>query len=572
MLKRGSSHLNDVATKRLSKYMKVTEHHTVAFDDPKQSSTSRIGQGGLKRSSRGRGRHDRDTAKSDAKTSTRYHVKAVHSGRSDANTRTFCGKSKVNTVNPASNSADKRLALSRDRKESRTLKGASEQTGHIRHSKRTPCGADKRRITDYVLTHTYNLRGSRRRSCKAYKPVSSVTVRKESIKRKKSHLPERKYDSAKQKTRTAATATCTGKQKPRTGVTAAFTSKQKPRTAATATCTGKQKPRTGVTATCTGKQKPRTAATATCTGKQKPRTAATATCTAKQKPRTAATATCTGKREPQTVLETASAAKKVRHFKIKTTDDYLSCWITGIAVTRDGQILLVDRNNRNVKMFSKSMELQSVLILKDSAWGITIIDDNVAVVARQNTRQLLLLDFSEKALKIIRKQKLSFTVYYMCKYKDKLIAVTQESTMDVKMIDLSGKVYWSVTIHEGVLYTICLATQCNTVIATDQKHQALIVIDGDTGRITRKVQLTGMNPQGVTCDQNGNIYVCCSEICSINLQTDNLINEKVILTKREMLRDHPQAIAFDSSSQCLFVTYKTDLYDTGDFVDIFKLL
>ena len=213
-----------------------------------------------------------------------------------------------------------------------------------------------------------------------------------------------------------------------------------------------------------------------------------------------------------------------------------------------------------------------MLNLKDSAWDITIIDDNVAVVALQNTRQLLLLDFYEKALKIIRKQKLSFTVYYMCKYKDKLIAVTQESTMDVKMIDLSGKVYWSVTIHEGLLYTICLATQGNTVIATDQKHQALIVIDGDIGRITMKVQLTGMNPQGVTCDQNGNIYVCCSEICSIILQTDNLINEKVILTKREMLRDHPQAIALDSSSQCLFVTYKTDLYDTGDFVDIFKLL
>ena len=486
MLKRGSSHLNDDATKRLSKYMKVTEHHNVAFDESKQSSTSRIGQSGLKRSSRGRG----STAKSDAKTSTRYHVKAVHSGanKRPTRTRTFCGKSKVNTVNPASNSAGKRLALSRDRKESRILKGASEQTGHIRHSKRTPCGADKRRITDYVLTHTYNLRGSRRLSCKAYKPVSSVTVRKESIKRKKSHLPDRKYDSAK------------------------------------------------------------------------------------QKPRTAATATCTAKRESRTVLETASAAKKVRHFKIKTTDDYLSCWITGIAVTRDGQILLVDRNNRNVKMFSQSMELQSVLNLKDSAWDITIIDDNVAVVALQNTRQLLLLDFSEKALKIIRKQKLSFMVYYMCKYKDKLIAVTQESTMDVQMIDLSGKVHWSVTIHEGLLYTICLAIQCNTVIATDQKHQALIVIDGDTGRITRKVQLTGMNPQGVTCDQNGNIYVCCSEICSINLQTDNLINEKVILTKREMLRDHPQAIAFDSSSQCLFVTYKTDLYDTGDFIDIFKLL
>ena len=483
MSKRDSSHLKDVATKRLSKYRKVTtERHTVTSEESgqrqAQSSDSKANASGLKRSSRGT--HERGTAKSIAKTSTRYNavrLKAVQSGdayKRSTHKRTSCGKGKINIVSTHSSDAVKRIVASRGGNESSTSKCASKRRGPIRTSKLTSC-ADKRRTTERAPTHTYNLRRTIRGP--AVKHVSGVTADTYSNKAKTSQLSERIGATAKQKSRTfSATA--------------------------------------------------------------------------------------------------EAVARKVRDFKVKTMEDNISCWITGIAVTSDGQILLVDRNNHNVKKFSQSMELQSVLKLTESVWGITIVDDNVAVVGLQYAQQILLLDFSEKALKIIRTQKLSFMVFDTCKYmyKDKLIAVTRESStgMGVKMFDLNGKVHWSVSVPNGISYPVCVATQGNmnarSVIVTDQNLHALILIDSNTGHITRKVELAGKGPQGVTSDQNGSIYVCCFHTRETIVLTDDLNNERVLISKREKLREHPQAIAYDNSSQCLFVSYMT-----SDFVDIFKI-
>ena len=491
MSKRDCSHLKDAATKRLSKYRKVTKRHIVAPDESgqgqSQSSTSKTDASGLKRFSRGT--HKRGTFKSVGKTVTQYNavrLKAVQSGRSDAyqrftHTRISCGKGKINTVSKLSNDVVKRIVASGGEKVSSSSKCATERTSPIRTSKLTPCSADKRRITERAPTHTYNLRRTIRGP--AVKRISGVTVIADtnSNKATASQLSERTGATAKQKSRIKS----------------------------------------------------------------------------------------------RTFLATAEAvAKKVRDFKVKTMEDNISCWITGIAVTRDGQILLVDRNNHNVKKFSQSMELQSVLKLTDSVWGITIVDDNVAVVGLQYAQQILLLDFSDKALKIIRRQKLSFMVFDMCKYmyKDKLIAVTRESStgMGVKMFDLNGKLYWSVSVPNGISYPVCVATQGNmnarSVIVTDQNLHALILIDSNTGHITRKVELAGKGPQGVTSDQNGTIYVCCFHTRETIVLTDDLNNERVLISKREKLREHPQAIAYDNSSRCLVVSYMT-----SDFVDIFKI-
>ena len=71
--------------------------------------------------------------------------------------------------------------------------------------------------------------------------------------------------------------------------------------------------------------------------------------------------------------KTSVVARKQGGYNVKTKEDLISCWITGIAITNDGRILVVDRNNRTVKAFSKSMNLQSSLKLGDRLWGITII-------------------------------------------------------------------------------------------------------------------------------------------------------------------------------------------------------
>ena len=43
--------------------------------------------------------------------------------------------------------------------------------------------------------------------------------------------------------------------------------------------------------------------------------------------------------------DTSLVAKKKRSYSMKTKDDLISTWITGMAITNDGRILVVDRES-----------------------------------------------------------------------------------------------------------------------------------------------------------------------------------------------------------------------------------
>ena len=74
-----------------------------------------------------------------------------------------------------------------------------------------------------------------------------------------------------------------------------------------------------------------------------------------------------GKRESarQSVALTQLKGCKLGRYKVKLSDDKKKYWITGMAITNDGRRLLVDENNKKVKLFSQDMELFSSLSLSD---------------------------------------------------------------------------------------------------------------------------------------------------------------------------------------------------------------
>ena len=136
-------------------------------------------------------------------------------------------------------------------------------------------------------------------------------------------------------------------------------------------------------------------------------------------------ATCT------TIKGTSVVAKKLKSYKIKIDGDTSTCWVTGIAITNDGRILLVDRNNNTVKAFSASMELQSSLtfqLVDGKIFDMTIINDEEAVLNTDWNDHLLVLDISGDQLRIRRKYQLPFPckVLTTCKLNDKLVAVTDK--------------------------------------------------------------------------------------------------------------------------------------------------
>ena len=55
----------------------------------------------------------------------------------------------------------------------------------------------------------------------------------------------------------------------------------------------------------------------------------------------------------QSVALTQLKGRKLRSYNVKLSDDKVTCWITGMAITNDGRRLLVDYNNKKVKLFSR---------------------------------------------------------------------------------------------------------------------------------------------------------------------------------------------------------------------------
>ena len=90
-------------------------------------------------------------------------------------------------------------------------------------------------------------------------------------------------------------------------------------------------------------------------------------------------------------------------------------------------------------------------------------------------------------------------------------------------------------------------------------------ISGEDRTITRKAQLKGKEPKGVTFDNDGNVYVCLSGANEIIVLMSDMSEEKVLLTKKDKLRENPQAIAYNNNTRCLIVSYPCD------FVDVFQI-
>ena len=273
-----------------------------------------------------------------------------------------------------------------------------------------------------------------------------------------------------------------------------------------------------------------------------------------------------------TVKKTPVVAKKLRSYRVKTKEDKHYCWITGITITNDGRILVVDRGNFTLKAFSQSMKLQSTLRFREYVWDITILSDAEAVLGT-STDKYLVVDISGNQLQVTRTYHLPFAVYSACTLNDRFIAVAYDSSMGVKKFDLSGKVYWSVPENfEGQsLYPAYVHRQGNinssSVLVTDQILNAILCIDGENGTITKKVQLKGQTPSGVTYDSDRNMYVCMSGTDEILVLSADMSEQKVLLTNKDKLRKSPQAIVYDALSRCLIISYMS-----GGILDTFQIV
>ena len=273
----------------------------------------------------------------------------------------------------------------------------------------------------------------------------------------------------------------------------------------------------------------------------------------------------------QSVALTQLKGRKLRSYNVKLSDDRKECWITGMAITNDGRRLLVDSNNKKVKLFSGDMKLLSSLSLSDPR-GIAVISDKEAVVTT-DYKSLVLLNISARHLSINTTTRVPYDVAGISRYGGKL-AVTSyyPKPASVKLIDKTGRVYWSVSSDDQgqSLFSfpqyVTSDIERSTVTVTDLDSKTLTVLNGDTGAIIKRRSVKDKSPVGVTTGPSGNIYVCYYDKREVAELRGDLAEERILLSQQDGLGDRLWSIAYDKSCGQLITSYHHNGSDSNCLV------
>ena len=171
------------------------------------------------------------------------------------------------------------------------------------------------------------------------------------------------------------------------------------------------------------------------------------------------TSTCTTGEDVR--LSTAATPKpqpkgtKVASFIVAVDSDKNDCWITGIAVDNNGRKLLADKHNKKVKLFSREMKSLCCVSVPSEPWDIVMIGENKAAVTCGHW--LVILQVSDKQLRIKSKNKMLFEMRGICLYKDKLIVTVPHSEPRCERLsNQTGKIDWSVSSDKDNVLFISL--------------------------------------------------------------------------------------------------------------------
>ena len=262
---------------------------------------------------------------------------------------------------------------------------------------------------------------------------------------------------------------------------------------------------------------------------------------------------------------------------LKIDEDLIECYITGIAVTKDGRKIFADNFNCRVKLFSNDMRYLSSLSVFGQPWDVIVTDDQEAVVTTSD-KQLLLLQISAETLTVKHKIDLNFMPFGITKIGDKLVSVSRDTTPpSMNIIDMNGDTLWTLSadtqgqeLFQRPYYVCsCGDGETSSVIISDNDHRTLTSVrikDGVSGEIVARRKVIGRGCSGITINSNGDIYVCYRWSSEVALLNEDLSEQKIIVSKEGCLDKYTQAIAYDQTTNQIILSFLTK-----DTIHIYQL-
>ena len=275
---------------------------------------------------------------------------------------------------------------------------------------------------------------------------------------------------------------------------------------------------------------------------------------------------------------TTFSAMKSTTINIKDKDDNWGCGIREIAVTSD-TVLLTYWNNDNIASVSTDGNVMSVLSLPTSPTSVTVLYTTTAVAAGED-KKLYIIDITNQTTLSLRRQcQLKYSVSNIIPYYGNLIVTCHTIQRCTKMITLDNEELWSVSedksgrdlfsFPSGIATTTINGSA--VIVVTDYWENTLTLLEAETGRLVRIIDVGEKKPRDITVDKDGNIYVCYGVIGEIYVWSNDFKDSKIILSRDDLGGCPPVHIVYSSANDILFVSYHkwTNKKNT---VDCFRLL
>ena len=267
-------------------------------------------------------------------------------------------------------------------------------------------------------------------------------------------------------------------------------------------------------------------------------------------------------------------ARKMSHMNITSPNDINKPCVSGLAVTDNGTLLVGDWYNDTLKVFSQDNTLLSSVPLSDWCNDVTVTEDDIAVVST-NDKKLHFLNISDPPSASVQGSiSLSYNVWAITTYRDKLVVTAFTPTPSVRMIDMNGKEVWSVTkgpddqqlFFSPEYIVTSKINDTETVIVSDWRKDTLTLLNVNNGSLMKIVDMKGKGHRGITVDNDGYIFVACSKTRKICVWSNDFTKSRTLISRKDLERD-PACIAYSSSTDTLYISY----YEACDFIERFQL-
>ena len=254
-----------------------------------------------------------------------------------------------------------------------------------------------------------------------------------------------------------------------------------------------------------------------------------------------------------------------RNVQIKLPRDKKTPFIKGCTFMADGQLLVCDNENNNIRLLNSKFDITDSLDLASRPFDISVIDNVTAVITLPDRKHLQFIDIvpSLKAGKQIRLDKPCYGVDVV---RDDIYVICDDcpGNAEIRVFDKNGTFIRKIPDVNNNLsslrcpYYIAVSTTSSKIYVSDYITNTVRCISVDDSLIFNYKHTDLRYPRTVIPDEEGNILVCGQDSCNIHVVTSTGQHHSVLYTVEGRRDNECHSLAYRQTDRTLVIGLYND--------------